>query len=427
MLYWIWLSLSLNVGGSSFKKLLSKNLSPEEIYSLSREELKDIIGEKTKDLDKLSDKDTKRASEVLDFCTKKGVGILTYSDDKYPDSLREIDSPPVLFYYRGVLPDFNSMTAISVVGTRSVSDYGRRNAFEISRSLSLSGALIVSGMALGIDGVAHAGAISAGMPTVAIIGSGIDVCYPIQHKALAKNIVKTGAVLTEYPPRTKPERFNFPKRNRIIAALSSATLLIEGSEKSGALITARYAKEFGKRVYALPANVGTKNAEAPLLIIKEGAFAIGSASDIIRDFESGKAPLNPFYQSSDKEVDMNSVLTSLSVSATAPSDGIFKPTRKNKAKKESGVIEKLPFGFSNKENSENSEDFSVKEEKEPDLSAFDKTAVEVYKRIPIDKDCLVESLIGDGIELPKVMTSLLKLEVMGMVTMLPGDRVKRIQ
>ena len=124
---------------------------------------------------------------------------------------------------------------------------------------------------------------------------------------------------------------------------------------------------------------------------------------------------------------MNSVLTFLSVSATAPSDGIFKPTRKNKAKKESGVIEKLPFGFPSEENSENREEFSVKEEKEPDLSAFDKTAVAVYKRIPRGEDCLVESLIGDGIELPKVMSSLLRLEVMGMVTMLPGDRVKRIQ
>ena len=426
MLYWIWLSLSLRIGSKSFKKLLSRGLSPEEIYRLDEESITEIIGTRTKDAQNLLNKDTKRAEEILNFCTSKGVGILTYSDEKYPRTLKEIENPPVLLYYRGVLPSFNSMTAISVVGSRTVSDYGRRFAFEISRALSLSGALIVSGMAFGIDGISHAAALSADAPTVAIIGSGIDVCYPIQHRTLAKNIVKGGCVLTEYPPGVKPERYNFPMRNRIIAALSHATVLIEGSEKSGALITAGYAKDFSRKVYALPANIGKRGSEAPILAIKNGATPISSYVDIISDFERTEYPLNPFKASSYKDVDINSVLTQYSVVATAPSDNVFNPSHRETKREEKAQNQPLPFGFDVEMKTDSPSTLHADKEEDSRLCRLDKVTSALYSKIPKGEAVFVESLVSDGIELPKIMSSLLRLEVLGLVTMLPGDRVKRV-
>ena len=412
MLYWIWLSLSVTAGSSTFRRFLSKGLAPEEIYRLDKEEIKSIIGTRSKDLIALSDKDTSRAEEILEFCTSKGVGIVTYSDEKYPEALRKIDNPPVLLYYRGKLPDFERNTFISVVGTRRISDYGRKNAFSVSRALALSGAVIVSGMAIGIDGVAHAAAISADMPTVAVIGSGIDVCYPRQHQTLARSIVKNGCVMTEYAPGTSPNRFNFPVRNRIVAALSSATVLIEGSEKSGALITARYAKSFGRTVYALPANVGSKNSEASNLLIKDGARLFTAAEDIIRDFETAPVPLNPFSKNESENVSMNDILAELSVSATAPSDDVFRTPRPKKSEDKSKLTER--------EDAHQASPVPVR-----DMSGFDRITASVYEKIPQDTDCQIDSLVEEGLTLREIMSALLRLEVANCVSMLPGDRVKR--
>ena len=149
----------------------------------------------------------------------------------------------MLLYYRGKLPDFNTGTRIGIVGSREVSDIGRKSAFNLGYDLAKSGATIVSGMARGIDGVAFAGALAAGGRCIAVIGSGIDVCYPNSHLTLAREIVKEGCIFTEYPPATKPLRYNFPKRNRIISALSSSLAVVQAGRKSGALITAKYAKE----------------------------------------------------------------------------------------------------------------------------------------------------------------------------------------
>ena len=285
LLHWIWLSTSVRAGGESFRKLYDKFGSADAIYYADENEIAAVIGTRSSDYTALSDKSLETAQKILEFCRTKSVGILVYSDDKYPENLRKISNPPVLLYYRGSLPDFNSAMCISVVGTRSVSDYGCRNAFYVSRDLAKSGATIVSGMAIGIDGVALAGALSEGKATVAVIGSGIDVCYPMQHKRLAREIVKRGCVMTEYAPGTRPSGSNFPVRNRIISGLSEATLVIEGHEKSGAVITARRAFAQGRVVYALPGNVGNRNSEATNLLIKNGAKAFSSADDIVRDLK----------------------------------------------------------------------------------------------------------------------------------------------
>lgn len=415
MVYWIWLSLACTPGSATFPSLLTKFKDAKEVYLADENDLRGTIDRRASDRSALLDKDLKRAEEILNFCTGKKVGIVTYADPTYPDALRKIANPPVLLYYRGVLPNFNSGDFYAaIVGTRSISDYGRKNAFTIARDLARAGARVVSGMAIGIDGVALAGALSVDAPTVAVIGSGIDVCYPTQHVTLARAIVKRGCVLTEFAPGTPPSRYNFPKRNRIISGLSAATLVIEGRENSGAMITARCAKEQGRTVYALPGNVGSPTSEVTNLLLKNGAKAFVSADDLVRDFENeyhGK--LNPFKLAEKSPFDMGLILSEYKVAATAPSDNIFthRTTTKKKATPASKVKEKP--------------EISQKPAEASALPNFDKATLALYKRIPADGDIHIESLVDSENDLRSVMRLLLKLEMGHFIVMLPGERVRR--
>lgn len=422
LVYSVWLSLATTPGGESFGKLVSRFHTPENIYSADDGAIAAVIGSSSRDYKALVDKDLERAGEIVDFCTRKQVGILTYFDPRFPSSLKRIKNPPVLLYYRGKLPDFDGGVFISVVGTRRPTSYGRTNTFKIARDLALSGATVVSGMAVGIDGVALAGAISAGMPTVAVIGSGIDVCYPKSHVRLAREIVKLGCVMTEYAPGTQPDRHNFPTRNRIISGLSAATVVMEGSEKSGALITARRAKEQERAVYAFPGSVGNRNSEASNLLIKNGAKLITCADDVIRDFGECKPMLlNPFKLLDAPSVKIHDVLCEYKVSCVAVDDEVFALKRKRgeKSEKREASTTAEPV-----EKESNSEADAAKAEASVQ-SSFDKQTLELYKRIPIGDGCAIERLMCEGCGVREVMQGLLKLEIGGFVTMLPGERVKR--
>ena len=413
MIYWIWLSLCCSPAGGTFGKLIKEFDGAEAIYYAEDKKISSIIGYRNSDRKHFENKSLDHAREIFEFCTKHRVGLLCYEDEKYPKSLRAIDTPPVLLYYRGVLPDFDNIFAVSVVGTRHLSDYGRRNAFNISYDLATAGATLVSGMATGIDGVATAGALAAGGRTIAIIGSGIDVCYPPQHIKLAREIVKWGCVMTEYAPGTPPNGYNFPKRNRIISGLSAATLVIEGPERSGALITARYAKEQGKPVYALPGNVGSKNSQLSNLLLKNGAKICTSAEDILGDFTNdyGKT-INPFLLKEKGNADLMSTLGEYGVCAVCPSDDIFEaPKTRSPRKKKSSVLR------------ENKREEAV-EYKLPPVD-FDARALKIYKKIPTDDSCSIESLIDGESNLREVMKCLLKLEMGGYVNLLPGEMVSR--
>ena len=324
LIYWIWLSLSCTIDTGTFSKLMGRFSDAKAVYDASEREIADCIGYKTSDRSALANKDLSRAAEIYDFCTLHKVGMLKYSDKEYPELLRKTATPPVLLYYRGKLPDFNSGLFVAAVGTRELSEYGRKNAFNICYDLATAGATVVSGMALGIDGVALAGALAAEKPTVAILGSGIDVCYPSQHLTLAKEIVKRGCILTEYPPKTKPNKYNFPKRNRIISGLCSATLVVEGRERSGALITARYAEEQGRAVFAIPGNIGSEHSELTNLLLKKNAKPATRAEDILLPFEKEfGSSINLFLLEDRRKIDMMYVLRTLEVVANCPSDDIY--------------------------------------------------------------------------------------------------------
>lgn len=410
LLYWIWLSLACTPGTQTFRKLIEKFEDAECIYNQDERGISSVIPKRLCEYSKLINKDTERASEILCFCKSKGVGIVTYQDKAYPDSLRKIDTPPVLLYYRGVWPDFDNLFPISIVGTRKLSNYGRKNAFAVARDLAMAGATVVSGMAIGIDGVALAGALSNGSVTVAVLGSGIDVCYPPSHIYLAREIVKNGCVITEYPPKTPPNRQNFPVRNRLISALSYATIVIEGNRISGALISARQAKKQGKPVFALPGNVGSPNSEASNILIKDGANLFTCAEDVISALEKDYCGrLNPF-KLTNEAVDMTEYLMSYRVSCVTPSDDIFnapKAKRNFRAKK----FEEAP------ENPSEAVEIST--------SGIDAKLLALYKKIPASESVEMNSLVDREHSLKDVMQGILKLEMMRFVTLLPGDRVER--
>jgi len=420
--YWIWLSLSLTPGRNTLAKLMSEFSSAKDVYDAEEYRIISCIGSKCAEFPALSDKNLERAEKILDFCLAKGVGILTYADSAFPESLRRISNPPAMLYYRGVLPDFNKECFISMVGTRRLTDYGRRNAFTIGSSLAKAGAVVVSGMAIGVDGVSMAGALSEGGKTVAVIGSGIDVCYPECHKRLAREIVKSGCVITEYAPGTRPDKQNFPRRNRIISGLCCATVVIEGRERSGALITAKCAKEQNRAVYALPGNVDIKTSEVSNLLIKNGAKLITDAYDIVKDFEyEYLGILNPFTMAEPSDINMFYVLRELEVSCVAPSDEIFN-TYPKKRKREAKT-EKRVSASENADTIKSEE--LIMQAPEPTAADFDKNILSIYKKIPFDGDASIDALTDGENDVRKVMRALLKLEMGGFVEMLPGERVKR--
>ena len=417
LIYWIWLSLATTPDTPTCARLIAAFADAKEIYDADIHLISKYIGARTSDRARLADKDLTRATEIFNYCQKFDIGIVAYPDERFPVSLKEIATPPVLLYYRGKFPDFNKRFALSIVGTRSLSDYGRSSAFVAGYEMAMCGAIIVSGMAMGIDGVAHAGALSADGTTVAVIGSGINICYPEDHKTLAREIVKQGCVITEFHPGTPPSRITFPKRNRIISGLSAATLVIEGRERSGSLITARYAREQGRTVYALPGSVGVKTSEATNILIKNGAKLYTCSDDIIRDFEKlYPGELNPFLLPEKVNVNIQESLKRYSVIAVTPSDDIFIPSGHNKKTTEKT---KTTEAAVSKASAENSAPIP-----EPP-SSFDKDALEVYKMIPAAGECDIESLVSAERSLRSVMKCLLKLEMGQFIVMCPGERVRR--
>lgn len=209
-----------------------------------------------------------------------GITAVTWNDETYPRMLREIDQPPPIFYQKGeILPE--DETAVAIVGTRRVTAYGRGVTEELATFLARNRVTVVSGLARGVDAIAHHSALRAGGRTVAVLGSGVDRIYPPEHQQLAAEIAEAGAVISDYPPGTAPESTNFPPRNRIISGLSLAVVVVEASETSGALITASFAADQSRDVLAVPGNITSPNSKGTNLLIQNGARPLLRPEDVM--------------------------------------------------------------------------------------------------------------------------------------------------
>lgn len=212
------------------------------------------------------------------------VKLVFYGDDNYPKNLKYIDDYPLILYYKGTLLEEDSL-GVSIVGARKCTSYGSWACEKITRELSYHNIPIISGLAYGIDKIAHETALKNNNRTIAVLGNGIDVIYPKNNYKIYNEILKNGAIITEYPLSTQPLGYNFPYRNRIISGVGQGVVVIEAMEKSGTLITANYAAEQGKEVFALPGNINSLYSKGTNLLIKDGAKILISVEDILEEIE----------------------------------------------------------------------------------------------------------------------------------------------
>ena len=281
--YWLALSLIPGVGSTLIKRLIDQFDNPEAVFKVPMKELQKIEGLSEKvALEIRKGPLEKKAEKELSLLKEVGGTILTLKDDAYPKRLKDIYDPPAVLYVRGALKKEDDL-AVSIVGSRKTSPYGRGITERVSQELARHGVTIVSGMARGIDSLAHGGAISAGGRTIAVLGCGVDVIYPSENRPLFKKIIDCGAVLSEFRMGSPPEAGHFPRRNRIISGLSLGVVVVEASTKSGSLLTAGYALEQGREVFAVPGNVGFNGSRGTNRLIKEGAKMVESYEDILEE------------------------------------------------------------------------------------------------------------------------------------------------
>lgn len=284
IIYSVWLSLLDGIGGISGKQLYELYGDYESVYKLTADEIDSLDMIKSNQKLVMKNKNLDYAKSIVEKCESMGIEIIAYDDKEYPDMLREIYDPPIVLYKKGIPFDFNNTALTAIVGARKASVYGVRCAEDYASDLSKSNIVVVSGMASGVDGAAHRGALKAGMPTVAVLGNGIDICYPLENRDLYERIKEYGVLISEYPPATSPHSGNFPKRNRIIAAISHATVVVEAGLRSGSLKTAEYANEYGKMVFAIPNMITNRAAVGSNNLIKDYACITTTPNDIVEYF-----------------------------------------------------------------------------------------------------------------------------------------------
>lgn len=281
-MYWIWFAALQGISLRQKLQLLERFSDPEELYYADTDE--DVTLLPPELAQALSDKDLTEARRIVKQCEDLHIHILTYRDTAFPDRLRSIHNPPLVLYYKGVLPEFEVQPVIGVVGTRKASAYGKTNALDMSAEMAACGALVVSGGAAGIDTEALKGAMDADAPVVAVLGCGVDVVFPASNRTLFQKIAQEGCLLSEYPPGTAPLPWQFPERNRIISGLSNGVLVVEAPAKSGALITARDAMEQGRDVFAVPGNINISTCAGSNALLQEGASAVFCGWDVLKDY-----------------------------------------------------------------------------------------------------------------------------------------------
>lgn len=283
LLYWLWFAMLPELSVRQKLALLERFSDPEEIYGLNSSEEPEGLSAQQKQA--LENKDLSQAQKIEKICARKDIGILTFNDDRYPDRLRNIHTPPLVLYYKGTLPDFEERPAIGVVGTRKASAYGLNMARQFGGQIAACGGIVVSGGAYGGDAMALEGALEAGGQTVAVLGCGVDVVYPTCNRRLFMDIADNGCLLSEYIPGTTPDRWHFPERNRIISGISNGVLVTEAPAKSGALITAKDALEQGRDVYVVPGNIDMPTCAGSNALLREGAAASFSGWDILKEYQ----------------------------------------------------------------------------------------------------------------------------------------------
>ena len=283
--YWLWLTELPGLTNQTRLALLRHFPTPEDVYYAEAEEVLLTDGITREQAKLLEDKDCSGADRILADCQQLDLDLLTIQDAGYPNRLRNIYDPPCLLYVRGRLPAFDDEASIAVVGTRDCTPYGVSCAEKLGYGLAAGGAVVVSGLARGVDSAALRGALRAGGTVTAVLGNGLDVIYPPENQYLYEDVAVAGALVSEYPPGASPEAKHFPARNRIMSGLCVATLVVEAPARSGALITAGTALEQGRDVFAVPGPIDAPASVGCNRLIRDGAGLVSDAWDILGEYE----------------------------------------------------------------------------------------------------------------------------------------------
>ena len=287
LLYWLWLAGCKDIRDGTKTALVRHFEDPEDIFRADRQMLRaaDIEDLTEKQADVLLRHDLRDAERVLTDCMRLGIRVLTFGDAQYPKRLKELYDAPVVLFYKGTLPDFDNLTTVALVGTRHASDYGRQAAARLGGEIAAAGGLVVSGLAEGIDAAAMGAALAQGVPAVGVLGCGADIVYPPKNSGLFRRTEELGCILSEFAPGSPPLGWHFPKRNRIISGLSCGVVVVEAPEKSGALLTAKYALEQGWDVFVVPGNVDNEGFRGSNRLLRAGAIAVATGQEIMEEYE----------------------------------------------------------------------------------------------------------------------------------------------
>ncbi len=415
LIHWIWLATRPDLSGREKLAVLQHFGDPEDIYYAEKESFEAVEGLTKKAFASLQNKDLHKAGAILRACMDKSIHLCTFHDGAYPSLLKNIADPPLVLYYKGYLPDLDSLPVIGIVGTRKASGYGLNIARKMGNQIAKCGGVVVSGIANGIDAAAMSGALTAGGYVIGILGSGVDIVYPKINRSLFADTERHGCLISEFPPGTPPYGWNFPIRNRVISGMSNGVLIVEAPKISGALITARDAAEQGRDVFVVPGNVDVPTCIGSNALLREGAIAVSNGWDVVSEYLSlypeqirrfDQPIQGPGFTDSVMEVANPQEKDLPKVAETTHSP---KKAPASDKKKEKKPIDK-------KDTSPYSDIQAILK----DLSDEERTIATLL----LDGECLVDDVIArSGLPAGQVLSLLTLLELQNIVLRKPGKRV----
>lgn len=415
LVHWIWLATRSGVTDREKCRVLSCFQDAEDVFYARTEDFAVVeeISEKT--VKAMMDKNLSKAHAILRDCTDKNIHICTFHDAAYPGKLKNIIDPPLVLYYKGTLPDFDGNPVIGIVGTRKCTPYGIHVARRMGTQIARCGGMVVSGIARGIDAAAMSGALSAGGFVVGVLGSGADIIYPADNKALFADTQARGCLLTEFPPRTPPYGWNFPKRNRIISGLSNGVLVVEAPKSSGALITVEQAAQQGRDVFVVPGNVDMPSCEGSNALLREGATPVTKGWDVIGEYQHLYPHAVRPHAVGIGPAGFADAVMAAAVAEEKPMLKVAqKQTSPSKATKSDRKKEKKPIDNGKKP------PYSDIRNIPEGLSQEEQAIVLLLQK----GECLVDDVIAQsGLGAAKVLSALTVLEIKGVVKRVPGKRV----
>lgn len=417
--YWLWLTMIFGVASRRIWEVMRYfQHAQEACEALCSGIFNDRLDDN--ELKNLSIVTLEKVSSHIEACEKAGIGVVGYESEEYPRQLRHILNPPAVLYYKGNISCLSCTRTVTSVGARRATDYSLYAADKICRELARNGIVIVSGFAVGIDITSHLAAVSVKRPTACVMGCGLDVDYPRENFRFREAVLNAGGVfVSEFPPGTPPHSPNFPKRNRILAALGRVTVVFEASQKSGSLITAKLALEQGREVFCLPpANIFSDCFSGNTLFLSEGATPLYSVSDVTDCFRIGEVLDKEIREEAYSEI----IISDFGVQELAHH---YKKTRSEKPKTErKKKLKEKPYAES--------------EEKEESLSVMEVSASQDYGELTELQKNIAELLHGEALHADvisqrlsvspsELMTELTELEIEGIIRSLPGKMYEIIK